>query len=149
MNTFSGNAKLTVESPGYNGTVSVETSWIDDDNLYILAEGPLGLDVGKIFIGKERFIIYNQYDNYFTAGSLEDPYLNRFLQTNVTLKELKYAAIGMSLHWNENVQLVDTTNGIYEHQTDELNYQYVVNPQSGLLERLEKIKSLLLLHQLV
>ncbi|RMF54916.1 MAG: DUF4292 domain-containing protein [Calditrichaeota bacterium] len=137
MDSFHGKAKLTVESQDFSGNVSVETYWVNPEHLYIKAEGPLGMDVGKMFIGKKRFIVYNQYNNFFTSGSIDDPYLNRFWQTNVSLKELKYAALGFPIHWDPAVTLVDTVNGIFITREDEIEYQYLVNPENGLLESLE------------
>ncbi|GEM_PF-2250516 len=137
VETFHGKARLTIESENLSGNVSLETYWVHPDKLYLKAEGPLGLDIGKMFIGEKRFIVYNQYNNFFTSGSVDDPYLNRFWQTNFNLKQLKYAVLGFPLYWDPALALVDTVNGIFVTRDDEIEYRYVVNPQNGLLESLE------------
>ena len=143
LRTFHGDARLTVESEQFGGNVDLETVWRSPDKLFLKAEGPLGLDIGKIFVGQERFIWYNQYENHYTAGNLSDPYLNRFLQTNITLEDLKYTVLGYTGQIADNVRLVDSTHGVFEsvdRYDDEISYRFVVNPKSGLLETVEALR---------
>lgn len=140
MNSFSGKARVTIESPQFSGNVSVETYWTRPDRLYIQAEGPLGIDVGKIYVGSSRFIIYNQHENHFTSGSVDDPYLNRIWLTNFTLKELKFAALGYAVQAEEPLQLTDEFHGVFLSREDDIQHRFVVNPESGLLERCESIR---------
>ncbi|MGH1365483.1 MAG: DUF4292 domain-containing protein [Calditrichia bacterium] len=139
IRTFSGSARLSIESEQFNGNVSLKTNWVRPDRLYLQAEGPLGLDVGKIFIGENRFMVYNQYNNHFTSGSIRDPYLNRFMQTNITLSELRHTVLGYVLEPDSPKQLTNRTHGIFTARSieDDIDYRYVVNPESGLLETCE------------
>lgn len=136
IRSFSGKARLSIESEQFNGNVSLKTNWVQPNKLYLQAEGPLGLDVGKIFIGENRFVVYNQYNNHFTSGSIRDPYLNRFMQTNITLSELRNTVLGYSLEPDSPKLLSNRTHGIFTARSieDDIDYRYVVNPASGLLE---------------
>ena len=130
---FRGSARLTVESANSGGNVDLTTLWRSPDKLFLKAEGPLGLDIGKIFVGEKRFIWYNQYENHFTSGNLNDPYLNRFLQTNITLEDLKFTVL----------EAVDLAMGIFSSQSAddaEISYRFRVNPQNGLLESVEALR---------
>ncbi len=141
LNTFVGKARLTVESSEYSGNVDVETYWVRPDKFYMQAEGFLGLDIGKVFVGSSRFIIYDQYSNHFVSGNVDDPYLNRFLQTDFTLKEVRQAALGQALEApNVPIQLVDEQHGIFEAETETFLYRYLVNPRTGLLETCEVVR---------
>lgn len=141
--TFQGKARLTLESPHGGGNVSTKTVWGRPDKLFMQAEGPLGLDVGKIFVGEKRFIWYNQYENHFTAGSLDDPYLNRFLQTNITFSELRYTLLGYAGQAEDSLVLIDRTNGVFattHGNDDDIHYRFIVNPELGLLEAVEALR---------
>ncbi len=143
IQTFRGEARLTLESPQGGGSVNLETLWDHPNKLFLKAEGPLGLDVGKIFVGQERFIWYNQYDNHFTSGSLDDPYLNRFLQTNITFHDLKYAVLGFAVQALDSLRLLDATHGVFATVPpveDEIHYRLIVNPETGLLESVEALR---------
>ncbi len=141
--TFQGKARLTLESPNGGGNVSTKTVWGRPDKLFMKAEGPLGLDVGKIFVGEKRFIWYNQYENHFTAGSLDDPYLNRFLQTNITFSELKQTVLGYAGQVEDSLTLIDRANGVFtsaHRNDDDIYYRFIVNPELGLLEAVEALR---------
>jgi hypothetical protein len=137
IQSFTGNARLSVESEQMNGNASLDTYWIYPDKLYLLIEGPLGMDVGKIYVGPSRFIWYNQYENHFTSGSVEDPYLNRFMHTNITFQDIKYTSLGYVAMAGEPLRLVDNVHGIFANRKDDIEYHYLVNPLNGLLESCE------------
>lgn len=139
IRTLSGKARLTIESAQYSGHVSVKTYYVAPDTVFLQAEGPLGIDVGKIFIGKNRFIFYNQYENSFLSADLDDPFLGRFLQTNVQLKDLKRAIAGDTPVLPSALRLIDNRRGVFVY-TDGINkFRYIVNPATGLLEAWESV----------
>lgn len=140
MNTFSGKARVTIESRQLSGNIDVESYWIRPDKLFFQVEGPLGIDVGQTYVGASRFIVYNQHENHFTAGKINDPYLNRVWLTNFTLKDLKYASLGYAIQAEQPLRLVDEFHGIFTSQVDNVEYRLIVNPEKGLLERCESIR---------
>jgi outer membrane lipoprotein-sorting protein len=143
ITSFRGSARLTVESANTGGNVDLTTLWRSPDKLFLKAEGPLGLDIGKIFVGQKRFIWYNQYENHFTSGNLNDPYLNRFLQTNITLEDLKYTVLGFAGQAADSLEAVDLAMGIFASRSPEdaeISYRFRVNPQTGLLESVEALR---------
>ena len=140
MNSFRGKARVTIESRQLSGNIDAETFWIRPDKLFFNVEGPLGIDVGKTYVGASRFIVYNQHENHFTAGKINDPYLNRVWLTNFTLKDLKYASLGYAIQAEQPLQLVDEFHGIFTSRFDNIEYRFIVNPEKGLLERCEAIR---------
>lgn len=137
IRSFTGKARLSVESEQFSGNVSMETNWINPERLFLKVEGPLGLDVGQIFVGANRFIWYNQYENHFISGSVNDPYLNRFMRTNITFADMKYNVLGYAGNWEEPLQLRNGMHGVFFTQIEDIEYQYLVNPETGLLENYE------------
>jgi len=140
IRSFVGKARFTIESPEYSGHVGVKTYFAAPDTLFIHAEGPLGVDVGKIFIGPHRFIVYNPYNNNFVSGSLTDPYINNFLQTDIRLNELKTAAMGLLPLPSQGLRLSDPENGVFSYRREKELYRYTVNPVTGLLDKFEIVK---------
>ncbi len=140
IHTFEGTARLTIESPRVNGHVNIRVIWVAPDTLFVQAEGALGINVGKIFIGKQRFIIYNEYDNQYIAGELSNRYLARFLDTDFSLHDLQSALLGKPPIPLSGLQPADTSRGIFTRQEGEVKYRLVVDPQTGLLEKWEMIR---------
>ncbi len=139
IHTLRGNARLTVESPQMNGSMSITVIWVRPDTLYLAAEGPLGINLGKVFVGRHRFIIYNEYQNQFISGNLDNPYLTRFLQTSFSLTELKSILLGIPPSGWDNLQPVSGQKGLFIKFSDGVKYRYHVNLRSGLLEKWEMV----------
>ena len=138
--TFSATAKLTIESTQFAGNVDIDIDYTRPDKLAIKGEGPLGIDVARIFIGGDRFIVYDQHNNTFTSGSVADPYLNRFQQTSFSLRDVRLAALGQAMQPVEQPRLVDRVHGLFEATDEDFRYRYLVNPRSGLLESCEVLR---------
>lgn len=140
ISSFVGKARLTIESPQFSGHLSVTTYWVKPDTFFLKAEGPLGLDMGKIFVGKRRFIVYNQFENQFISGSVDDAYVNRFLNTDIELAQLKQALIGQAPIGANAVRLTDARKGIFSARDSHYEYRFQVNPRTGLVEKWEALQ---------
>ncbi len=139
IHALKGRAKLTVESPQMSGTMQVTVIWKEPDTLYLAAEGPLGINLGKVFVGSHRFMIYNEYQNQFISGSLDNPYLTRFLQTSFSLKELKFILLGTPPSGWYNLQPAPGKAGLFIQINNGIKYRYHVNLRTGLLEKWEMV----------
>jgi hypothetical protein len=136
IKTIKSQARITIESPDMGMNFTVQMIFTAPDTLYIKAEGPFGIDLGKIFIGKDRFIIHNQFNNQFLAGALDDEYYNTFLETNMTFREIKNAFIG-NTYIPEYLPLVDEKHGVFAAKSDNKKWRYVVDINTGLLKTWE------------
>jgi outer membrane lipoprotein-sorting protein len=138
IKSIQSKARITVESSNYATSFDAQMIFTAPDILFIKAEGPFGIDVGKIFIGKNRFILYNQFNNQFFSASLEDEYFNTFLQTNLSFKQIKSAFIGYS-SLPENIKLIDEQNGVFTSLVNSEKWRYIVDVKTGLLQKFEII----------
>jgi hypothetical protein len=139
LKNLQSKSRLSIESSDLSTNVNVKLIYIYPDSLYLKAEGILGLDLGEIFIGNKRFILYNQFNNQFVAGSMDEEYYNTFLQTNFTFKQIKNAVIGY-IPIPENIKLIDETNGIFSATVENSRWKFVVDKQSGFLKNFEIIE---------
>ncbi|MEJ2637053.1 MAG: DUF4292 domain-containing protein [Calditrichia bacterium] len=139
LKTIQSRARITVESPEFATNFNARLIYAAPDTVFLQAEGPLGLDIGKIFIGKYRFIVYNQYNNQFFSGSLDETYYSTFLQTDVTFRQLKNAFVGY-VPLPDNLMLADEQHGIFSAVVNGTKWRFAVNVNSGILESWEVIK---------
>jgi len=140
LHTLQSKARLTIQTPEMSMHMTTQLIYAAPDTLFLQAEGPLGMDVGKIFIGKDRFLIFNQYQNHFFSGSLQDEYYNTFLQTNLTFKQIKYALIGY-VPLPTGLKLVDRKHGIFSALVNGEKWRLKVDPQRGVLQSSEIFKN--------
>jgi Domain of unknown function (DUF4292) len=136
LQSLKSEARISLESPSLATTITVAVIFAAPDTLFLQAEGFLGMDLGKIFIGKDRFIFYNQFNNQFLAGSLDDPHYSTFLETNLTFRQLKNAFLGFA-PLPEQLTLIDEEQGLFSSQVDLQESRYKVNRQDGTLEWME------------
>ena len=139
LESLSCKTRLTIESSELSTNVSSKLIYVHPNNLYLKAEGLLGLDIGEIFVGEKRFIIYNQYDNHFITGFLDEDYYNTFLQTDLTFIQIKNAIIGY-VPLPDNLRLVDEFDGIFSTLVDENTWQFKVDKKTALLQSFEVVK---------
>ncbi len=139
IQTLKGKANFTVESPQMSGSMQLTIIWKQPDTLYLAAEGPLGINLGKVFIGHRRFIIYNEYQNQFVSSTLDNPFLSRFMQTSFSLQDLKYLLLGIPPSGWDNLQPVPGNPGLFIKFKDGVKYRYHVNLRSKLLEKWEMV----------
>ncbi len=136
LRTLQSKARLTIQTPEMSMHLTVQLLYAAPDTLFLQAEGPLGMDVGKIFIGRNRFLIYNQYQNHFFSGSLEDEYYNTFLETNLTFRQIKYALLGF-VPLPANLQLVDRKHGVFSALVNGEKWRFKVDLRRGVLQSRE------------
>ena len=58
--SLEGSGRVTVDSPEFSGHFFADVIFLVSDSLRIAVSGPFGIQAGTLFIGKERFIFYNQ-----------------------------------------------------------------------------------------
>jgi hypothetical protein len=69
LNTLEASCRISVDSEEFSGNFFANVYYIKEDSLLISVSGPFGVSAGTLFIGKERFIFYNQMTNKFYNGS--------------------------------------------------------------------------------
>ena len=134
--SLQGQARISVESPEGAMSFDINVIYVAPDTLFMSAEGPFGIDLGKIFMGKNRFIIYNQFNNQFFSGELDEDYYNTFLQTDLSLKQIKNAFLGY-VPLPDNLKLVDQQHGIFAAMVGDQKWRITVDRKSGTLQSLE------------
>ncbi len=140
LRTLKSEARISLESAQFATNFNVNLIYSAPDTLFVQAEGPFGLDIGKIFIGRERFILYNQFNNQFISGSLDDEYYNTFLETELTFREIRNGFIGYT-QLPENLILAEEKHGIFIAAVDGNKWRFTVNVKTGTLKTFEIIEN--------
>jgi len=89
IHSLQGKARIVLDSPQYSGNFDAEILIKGADSLLLSVNGPFGMDVGKVFIGRNRFVFYNQVNNQFYAGDKSIFEDRNFLQFPLKIKELR------------------------------------------------------------
>ncbi|MBI5471279.1 MAG: DUF4292 domain-containing protein [Ignavibacteriae bacterium] len=63
LSSLVGNGTVTFDSPEMAGTASFESNMKKPDSLLVVIEGPFGIDLGTLFMTREKFVMYNSMEN--------------------------------------------------------------------------------------
>jgi hypothetical protein len=88
IKTLQGSCRISVDSEEFSGSFFASVNYIANDSLYISVSGPFGIQGGTLFVGKDRFIFFNQMSNKFYNGAIADFEEKNFFQFPLKLKEL-------------------------------------------------------------
>jgi len=92
--TLKAGCRISVDSEEFSGNFFANVYYIKDDSLLLSVTGPFGIQAGTLFLGKERFIFYNQMTNKFYNGTINDFSNQTFFQFPLKLKELINIFVG-------------------------------------------------------
>ena len=68
VHSLEGRGTVTFESTEFGGTAAFELTMRKPDSLLVLLEGPFGIDLGTLFLSRERYVAYNSQDNLVVTG---------------------------------------------------------------------------------
>jgi hypothetical protein len=88
LNTLEASCRISVDSEEFSGNFFANVYYIKEDSLLLSVSGPFGVQAGTLFIGKERFIFYNQMSNKFYNGSVTDFEDKNLFQFPLKMREL-------------------------------------------------------------
>ena len=135
-------SRITIDSKEFSGNFYAHILYQQSDSLLITVTGLFGLEAGNLFIGKDRFIFYNQMSNKFYNGSVQDFKSRRFMQFPLTIPELSNIFLGketftimkiVDYSLQQNLFFIAAQNG-------DSNYKIWIDPNTGHIVKLHAYK---------
>ncbi len=68
LRSMVGRGSMTFETPEVGGSAYFELSLKKPDSLLVRFEGPFGIDVGTLFLSRQKFVMYNSMENSVVTG---------------------------------------------------------------------------------
>jgi hypothetical protein len=135
-------SRITIDSKEFSGHFYANILYRQSDSLLVTVNGLFGLDAGNLFIGKDRFIFYNQITNKFYNGSVQDFKSRRFMQFPLSISELSNILLG-----KENFTImkiidysVQQNSFLIKAQNGDLNYNIWIDNRTGHIFKLHAYK---------
>ncbi len=94
LRSIVGKGDLAFESPEATGSAFFELSLKKPDSLLVKLEGPFGIDVGTLFLCRDKFVMYNSMDNVVTTGVPSSAALRSVIPLDITFDQLLNAFSG-------------------------------------------------------
>lgn len=90
-----GRGIVTFDSPELAGSASFESNMKKPDSLLVTLEGPFGIDVGTLFLSKDRYVLYNSLENSVSTGVPSTAALRTVIPFDLTYDQLLSAFAGV------------------------------------------------------
>ncbi len=125
IKTFSARGRITVDTPQFSGNFEANIYARGKDSLLVSVSGFMGTNVAKVFVGQDRFIFYNQYDNQFITGRKDDLEQTKFLQFPISISMLREVFLAQDhftilkkekFEKQKDGYFVQAQNGSYDYQ---------------------------------
>ncbi len=83
-----GRGTVTFESPEIAGSAAFELALKRPDSLLVTFEGPFGIDLGTLFIGRGKYLLYNSMENRVITGAATTSALRSFIPFDMTVDQV-------------------------------------------------------------
>jgi hypothetical protein len=95
LQAMTGKGSLAFESPQGAGSAYFTMALRKPDSLLVQFEGPFGLDVGLLFLSRQRFVMYNGLENQVVTGVPNLASIRAILPVELTFDQILNAFSGM------------------------------------------------------
>ena len=94
---LAGKGSLWFESPQAAGSAFFTIAMCRPDSLLVRLKGPFGVEVGLLFLSKDRFLVYNGMDNRVITGTPSAASIKAVLPIDLTYDQIVDAFAGSFL----------------------------------------------------
>lgn len=94
LHTLVGRGTVTFESQEIVGSAAFELALRKPDSLLVTLEGPFGIDVGTLFLSRERFVMYNSMENQVMTGVPTSAAIRSVIPFDLTYEQIMDAFSG-------------------------------------------------------
>lgn len=144
LQTFNGQAILTVESPEASYAANAHIWFRKPDSLCIKVEAAFGIDVGRLFIAANRFVLFMPRMNLCYYGDVAALPLDEFLSV-----EMRYDELMPLLFGREDLSRFDPLeytridrDWLIAGRRDSLHLRYRYDPSTGAIRETQAHDSL-------
>ena len=88
LQSIVGKGTVTFESPEFAGNAAFELSLKKPDSLLVTFEGPFGIDLGTLFISRDKYLVYNSMENRVITGIPSAKTIRSIIPFDLTLEQV-------------------------------------------------------------
>lgn len=137
----SGRGTISFDGPDVSGTAAFESSLKTPDSLLVSLEGPFGIDVGTFFLSREKYVLYNSFENRVFTGVPTDAAIRSVVPFDLTYDQLLNTFSGLFNIDHKEEELVEygVDNSMFMLAYDRRSgkCRYWVDPVYALVARVE------------
>jgi hypothetical protein len=140
--SISAQSRISIDTEEYSGNFFADLLYNENDSLLISVTGPFGIDVGKMFLGKNRFIFFNQFSDQFYSGDIEDFKDRNFLQFPLKIHEISNFFTGKESIKNMKIIEYEINDNMFyiRGENSDNTFNIWIDNVSGRIKKIEYMK---------
>lgn len=142
LSSLVGRGIITFDSPELGGSASFASNMKKPDSLLVTLEGPFGVDVGLLFVSRQRYVLYNSMENSVATGDPANASLRAFIPFDLTYEQILNAFAGVFSVPQSDEELkdyrVDDENFLLSFSCGEHTCTYWIDPHFVMVTRFEQ-----------
>ena len=139
LQAMTGKGSLAFESPQGAGSAYFSMALRKPDSLLVQFEGPFGLDVGLLFLSRERYVMYNGLENQVVTGVPNMASIRAILPVELTYDQIVNAFSGTftlpRMHGRLVRYAIDDEQFLLSYLCDSDTCTYWVDPEAQIVTR--------------
>jgi hypothetical protein len=97
LRSLEGSGAMSFDTPEMSGDAAFTTRLKRPDSLLVLLEGPFGIDIGTLFLSRERYVVYNSLENRVVTGNPSSGSFRSVIPFELTYDQVLSAFAGIVL----------------------------------------------------
>lgn len=141
IHSMTGKGTVSFDSPEIGGTAGFTLALKKPDSLLVKFEGPFGIDVGTLFLSRERYVIYNTMDNRVVTGVPAGGAMRSVIPFDLTHEQILNSFAGAFEVPGGGEPLsyrIDDERFLLSYSCDAGTCSYWVDPRSLLVTKYER-----------
>lgn len=113
LHSLQGLGAISFDSPEISGTAAFSAQLKRPDSLLVFLEGPLGIDVGTLFLSRETYVVYSSMENRVFTGNPAAGSFRSVIPFELTSGQLLDAFAGVFALPDREAAVYETRNGLF------------------------------------
>lgn len=142
LTTLVGRGIVTFDSPEMAGSASFLSNMKKPDSLLVTLAGPFGIEVGTLFLSREKYVMYNSLENSVATGDPTGAALRSVIPFELTPEQILNAFAGVfSIPYSEKELLgytIEDDMFFLTYSCGKNTCRYWIDPRYLVVSRFEQ-----------
>ena len=130
LHSLEGSGAISFDSPELSGTAAFSSRLRMPDSLLVFLEGPFGIDVGTLFLSRDRYVVYNSMENRVFTGNPSTSSFRSVIPFELSYEQLLHAFAGIFTLPDGEPDIYEVRDGSFflSFLCDGLTCEYQIDP---------------------
>ncbi len=143
LRTLQGSGTMSFDTPEISGDAAFTTTLRLPDSLLVFLEGPFGIDLGTLFLSRDRYVVYNSMENRVVTGNPATGAFRTVIPFALTYEQVLNAFAGVVLLPDRDPARYEVRDGLFylAYECAGTTCEYWVDPELLMVTRFRTLSA--------